>query len=286
VDTMDNDAPAHPADVAAAAYAADVAAHPAENKAAKERLGQQPARIERFRKRQATRRNWIALSEAVDGLARRDYGTRALLPYEDPTRLDAALRRIRAAVAAGAFNGWLLWLPHNDWFGFVSSVEAEEIGRREIQEFRAIVPNMWTSRDMMAALFAKEEFYTPEWLVSPPDAARFESPADKTPSPVAADSLPSHARPVAKELRGKSGPKDIYDWDGDIQCRVIELMDIHGEFDRDQYWYQAKLISLVQDGLAEDGKAVPDESGMKRRIPKLVDMWRTHRRTNTHLIRT
>jgi hypothetical protein len=115
-------------------------------------------RIVRFAERQKTHRNWVALSWAVDELARCDYATGLLLPYQDAARLDAALKRIQKAIAGGAFK-WLLWLSPSEPFGFVSSVEAEQIGR--------IVRHMWTKFDMLAAMFAKENLYIPEWLTKP-----------------------------------------------------------------------------------------------------------------------
>jgi hypothetical protein len=137
-------------------------------------------RIVRFAERQKIRRNWAALSWAVDELARRDLATGLLRPDQDAARLDAALKRIQGAIAEGAFK-WLLWLSPSGLspsqpFDFVNSVEAEQIGRMETELFRTIVVHMWTRLDMLAALFAKENLYTPKWLAEPVSAPQSIAP--------------------------------------------------------------------------------------------------------------
>ena len=77
-----------------------------------------------------------------------------------------------------------------------------------------------------------------------------------------------------KELRGKPGPKDKYDWRA-IKAAVISLMNMRGEFSRMRGWYQAKLEERVLEDIALRSDNEPDVSALRKRLKDWLDEWRS-----------
>ena len=73
-----------------------------------------------------------------------------------------------------------------------------------------------------------------------------------------------------KELRGKTGPKDKYDWKA-IKDTVFLFMNTHGDFQPDRGWYQAELERRVLEELDNQ----PDLSGLRRRLKGWLGEWRS-----------
>jgi hypothetical protein len=90
------------------------------------------------------------------------------------------------------------------------------------------------------------------------------------PQELNAGGIKAQTSTTPKELKGKPGPKDKYDWEA-IKATVLLLMNARGEFSRDRGWFQATLVNRI----LEDLDHPPDVSGLKRRLPGWLDEWRS-----------
>jgi hypothetical protein len=135
--------------------------------------------ILRFEAEQRQRRQYCKLAWAVDEMARRLTPTGEMLLDLDPQRRERSLRAMQRAIGENAFGDQLLNICESERLRRLKADEARSIGRMAPTLFngwpsadgapgsRPIVEDLWTTRELLEALFANGGWRVPDWLVAP-----------------------------------------------------------------------------------------------------------------------
>jgi hypothetical protein len=152
----------------------------------KELFSERTARIVAFSDLNSQRRRWIALAWILDELSSR-LPDGSKMAYRDKAKVADAVRCLQAAIGAGHFSSVnpnatsrerLLFLSRSEPFHFITRDEAITISNiGELSHAIDVLVRMWTPPE---ALFRKQEWRPPWWLINPSGSSHQALSAPKT----------------------------------------------------------------------------------------------------------
>jgi hypothetical protein len=237
----------------------------------KELFSERTARIVAFSDLNSQRRRWIALAWILDELGSRlPDGSKTA--YRDKAKVADAVRCLQAAIGDGHFSRVnpnatsrerLLFLSRSEPFHFITRDEAITISNiGELSHAIDVLVRMWAPRATMEALFTKQEWRPPWWLINA--SGSFHQTLGAS---------PEEEKTAAPNRKGrKPGRKPKFDWD-DAKAFARQQWDIRGPFKNFETGWKGKadLERLVMDYMSRfDEAGGPSDSSLKEHVSRWI----------------